>query len=155
MTERELSDRRIKRKAIHSAAGAIDHHGGRPIDDVTGSHLFGSGLKEILFCTGLPSFADPAVYGEDGTDGDIHVDIAAAIQGVKQTDVFGVVADLVVEYHEFIQLFAADAGTADAMSQHAHELVVGEDIQFFYVLPLDIDGTRVPQDVHQSRLVHF
>src|SRR6186713_2646010 len=53
MTEGEFSDGRIQGEAIHAPAGSIDHHGGRPIDDIAGRDLAPARLQKIFLGTGL------------------------------------------------------------------------------------------------------
>jgi len=153
MAEGELADGWVQRKTIYAPAGSIDHHSGGPVDDVAGGYLFATGLEEIFLCAGLASFTYPAVYGKDRPDGNIDVYVAAAIERIEEADIFGIIAYLIVENDKFVHLFAANTRAADAMSQYTHELIVGEDVQLFYVLSLDVDSAGITQDVHQARLV--
>ncbi len=115
MAERELPDRRVERESIDPTAGGIDHHGRGAVDDVTGGHLFIAGLQEVFPGARLTFSADAAIDPEYRADGHIHIDVATAVQGIEKADVLGVVADLIIEDDEVIQLFAADTRTADAM----------------------------------------
>src|ERR1700737_3484049 len=88
MTQGELADGRVQRKPIHPPARSIDHHSGRSVNDITSCDLVTPGLKKIFPGAGFPSFTYPAVYTKDSTDGHIHIDIAAAIEGIEQAEIF-------------------------------------------------------------------
>src|ERR1700744_3757695 len=65
MAEGKLADGWIQRKAIDAAAGGIDHHGRRTIDDISRGDLVTAGLEEIGLRTRTAFLADPAVDAED------------------------------------------------------------------------------------------
>ena len=48
--EAELSDRRVEREAVNTAAGRIDHYRRGSVDDIAGSHHVCAFLVEILVC---------------------------------------------------------------------------------------------------------
>ena len=155
MAQCEFSDGRVQSKPVDPTPGRIHHHGRRTIDDITCSYLLVTWLQKVGLGAGLAALADTPVDPEDRSDGDIHIDIAAAVQWIEKTNILGVIADIIIEDDEIIQLFTADAGTADAMTQHPHQLVVGEYIQLLDIFSLYIDGTGIAQYIDQAGLVDF
>src|SRR6185437_2176160 len=155
MAQREFPDARIEGKPVDTATRRVDQHGRGAIDDIAGGDLVTTGLQKIGLGTGLPLFARAPVNAKDGADAHVDVDIAAAVQRIEQTDIFGIVADIIVKDHAVVELFAADARAADTMPQHTHELIVGIDIELLHVLALYVYRTGITEDIDQSGFVDF
>ena len=63
-------------------SGGVHHDGGRTVKDIASRHLLAAALHEI-FQGGLSTgWGYTSVNGEDGADGNIHVDVGRTIQRI-------------------------------------------------------------------------
>src|SRR5688572_23175285 len=98
----------------------------------------------------MPFGCNPSVHTENSTDRYVDIYIPAAIERVKKTYIFGVLAYGILECHIIVQLLTGNTCAADAMPQYTGKLIIGKNIQFLYVLPLYVHTARITEYIHQA-----
>src|SRR5690606_18110703 len=94
MAQAEFADRGVEGEPVDASAGGVYQHCGRPVYDIARGHLVPSGLQEIRTIDFLAPGRLSPVNAEDRADGNVHINVAAAVEGVEETDILGIAADL-------------------------------------------------------------
>ena len=152
MGEDELADVLVQGEAVDAIAGGQDHHGRGPINGVAGGDLPGAGLQEGLRA-GLGALAGAAQDGEDGAHRDVDVDIGGAVQGVEGQQVLaaGIGGGNGIDV---VHLLGGHGRQVTRPLVGLDEDVVGEHVQLFLGLALDVLAAGATQDAHQGAVVH-
>ena len=100
-------------------------------------------LQDIFFRHFRSSFSNPPVNTENSSNGNIDINVATSIQGIKEHHIFGVLTHFIIKSYEFIQFLTGNTGTTNTVLQYAHKLIIGIDVQFLYIFSLNIDGTGI------------
>src|SRR5439155_21141613 len=153
MRQEKLAETRIEGIAMHTVAGGVDEHCARTIDHISGSYLLRSWLQQIVrstFCT----FADLVMNRENRADGNVDVNIRGPIKRVEEYYIRP--AWIFRRRHDRLSRFFRGHGTdVPACFQRLDECLMREDIEFRYLLALDVFVAREPENIHQSRFIHL
>ena len=150
--EEKLAHGRIQREAVDAAAGGVHEHGGRAVMDVSSHHLVGAWLKKVLVLERLPEWGDAPVYAEDGSDGNVDVDVGTAVEGVNHDHVLALPAFIAAQ-DVVLLLLAANARNGFARRQDAHERSVGKNIELLLVFVVGVLGARSTEDAGEAGAV--
>src|SRR3989337_709283 len=112
-------------------------------------------LQKISLICRCSNGSNTPVHTENGSDGYIYINISTSIQRIKKANIFRAAAYIIIERHQFIQLFAADTGTTDAMLKNTHELVICKRIKFLHILSLHVHGTCISKNIGKACFIHF
>ena len=85
MAKAKFADGWVKRKTIHTSFSGIHQYGRGAIDDVTRCHLAIAGLQKIIYGNSGAPFRNPAIHAKNSSNGNIHINITAAIQRIVHT----------------------------------------------------------------------
>lgn len=112
------------------------------------------GCRKSLRPTRSPR-RETAVDGEDGSYGDVDVDVRRAVERVHADHVAGSLGEPLLEENYLLVLLRCDAAAFAAGAQLVEEGFVGVEVELLLLLALDILDARASEDVHEARLVHF
>ena len=139
----------VQGEAVSPVAGGQHHHRGRSVQGVAGADLPGARLHEIV----LGRFAGRALGAaqdrEDGADRAVDVGVGRAIQRVEHQQVLAarILGRQVVDV---VHLLGGEGGDVAGPFVALDEQVVGDHIQLFLGLALDVLGVGGAEHAHQA-----
>ena len=150
--EQELADRRVEGEAVDAAAGGVDEHGARPVDEVPGAQLLAARPQEAR--GGGVGRAGRAVDGEDRADADVHVDVGGAVHGVEDEDV-GAPGVGLRDRVEVLHLLRGHGRQQPRVVEGLDDGGVGELVELLHLLAVDVGAAREAHGLGEARLVHL
>ncbi len=149
--EHEAAHFPIQGEHHHALAQGQHQQRGRAVEHVARRYLIATGLEEGRLI-GLGALG-AAQHREDGANGNIHVDVGGAIEGIEQQQVFalGVAMGDGVRMLHFLR---GHGGEVAAPLIGFEEDFVGDHVQLFLHLALDVVGAGGPQHIGQGALAH-
>ena len=151
MGQDELADVLVQGEAVDAVTRGKHHHGRGPVDGVAGGYLAGARLEEGLLA-GLIAIAGTTQDREDGPHRDIDIDVRGAIQGIEGQQVL---AARIARRDgvDIIHLFRGHGRQVTRPFVRLDENLIGEDVQLFLGLALNILAPGAAQDPHQGAMV--
>ncbi len=152
--ETEFTDGRIEREQVHPVSHRVHEHGARTVDDVAGGDLAVARLHTIRHRSGSVAFRDPLVNREDGTDGNVHVDVRRAVQRIVEEYILARVPLLGNGYRItfFLRRHHAHASReADGLLDR----LVGDNIELLLLFALHVSRAEGTEHVHQAGPSHI
>ena len=95
---------------------------------------------------------NPAVDTEDGSDGDIDVNVGTSIQRVNHYHILSLLS-LVMAEDVIVLFFRANAGDRFAGGENAHEGFVGKYVQLLLVFVMGVLGARLSKYAGEARSI--
>src|SRR4051812_1154734 len=143
MGEDELTDRRVEREPVDPVAQREHQHGRRPVECVPRTDLSRARLEEGVQA-GSAVARRPPQDGEDGADGDVHVEIRGAVERVEDEEVL---AARMAEGNGMrrIHLLGHHPGEMPSPFAGGDEDLVGEEVEVLLPLALAVLGTRIAE----------
>src|SRR3989338_11601465 len=89
------------------------------------------------------------VNGENGPNGDIHVNIGRTVEGIKIEDIIAIFIGL-GDVDEILFLFTGHGTEHADVIHHSDHGLVGKLIQLLDVLPLNIGDSRRSYDIEEA-----
>ena len=91
---------------------------------------------------------------EDGANGDVDVDIGGPVERIEEHHVRP--AGIARRRQDRLRSFLRGHGTdVPARFECLNERLMREDVEFRYLLALDVLLTRKSKNIHQSRFIHL
>ena len=152
MRKKKFTNGGIHRESVYSGSSGVNQHGGGAVKDVTRDDLLCSFLEEILIAERFAKRSDPAVNAKNGSDGDIDVNVGAAIQRIDYHHILSLLS-LVMAEDVIVLFFRANARDRFAGGKNAHEGVVGKNVQLLLVFVMGVLGARLAKDAGEARSI--
>ena len=152
MRKKKFPNGRIHCESVYSGSCGVYQHGGRAVEDVARDDLFRSFLEEILIAERFAKRGNPAVNAEDGSDGDIDVNVGTAIQRVDHHHILSFRSFVMAE-DVIVLFFRANARDRFAGGENAHEGLVGKNVQLLLVFVMGVLGARLSKDAGKARSI--
>src|SRR5215467_5105010 len=138
---------------MHALTRSVGQNGAAAIDDVTSRHLPGTRLKNVrhhifAIMSGI-TFEDR----KDSADGNISVDVARAIEWVKENNVPS--RGRLLNDVRFVILLRNQNADSPAIPEAPNECFIGELIQLLDFFSLNIDPASITHDLEQTRTLHI
>jgi hypothetical protein len=147
----ELTNVTIQGEAVDAVTGGQHQHGVGTVQRIASAHLLGAGLQEVL--GGRVGHAFRTTQdGEDGADGDVHVDVGRAIQRIEGNQVLAA-RELGRDGEHVVHLFRCHTGQMAAPAQRIQHDVIGDDVQLLLRFTLDVLAAGTAQHTDQRALV--
>src|SRR5437879_11653899 len=91
---------------------------------------------------------------EDGTNGDVNVDIGGPIERIEEHHVWP--TGIARRWQDRLRSFLRGHGTdVPARFERLNERLMRKDVKFRDLLALDVLLARKPENIHQSRFIHL
>jgi hypothetical protein len=143
MSENELAELRLERKAVHPPADGQDDHRRRAVDRVSSTDLLRPRLQEVLR-DGVVAWIRSTQNRENATDREVHVDVRRTVERVEHQEVLAARIAL-RDGMRCLQLLGHHPGEQAAPFVGAQEKVVRDQVEFLLRLALDIGRRRRPE----------
>ena len=134
----------------HTVTHRQHQHGLRTVNAVTGGHLACAGLQEVVLTDRLAvRFLQ---HTEDGADADVDIDVARAIQRIKQQQILAL--RVAIRHHvNAVHFFGRHGGEVTAPFVGFDQYFVGNDVEFFLHFALHVLAAGAAQDIAQGAFV--
>ncbi len=139
--QHEAADLALQRELVGAMAEREHQNSGRAIDHVAGGQLRGARLHEVHDLR-LGDVVRAAQYREDGADGDVDVDVRAAVQRIEQQQVVALrvaVRDLLRVFH----FLRGAGGQVTTPGVRLQQDFVGDHVELLLRFALDIHAERI------------